>query len=486
MTKNKYKFTIIMSVYNVENYIDEAVESIINQTIGFEENIQIVFINDGSTDNSEEHILKYKDLYPNNIVYKKKKNAGLSAARNDGLKLAKGKYVNFFDPDDILSESVLEEVYNFFEAHEKEIEIVSIPLEYFEARTGLHRKYKYMGTSNRVIDLQEEPHNFVLSAAASFYKLEKIKDKKFDTEMVCGEDVYFNIQNIYSSSSKLGYVCENKVMYYYRKRHTKKSLIDNLNLNEKGYESLAKRQNIFNHKKLNNWQMEIILYELQSYLKYFCEDLFQNKKDYTRIRDNYIKYIKAIPQDFIINKSRWVDTIDYKISLLKYQGLDIVELINNNSLSIRTSAHVQNIRIEDNQLFIDVIYNNFGSKKIELIIYSNKKEILPYESNDYNTDKDLYYGETLIDITHERKFKIAIKEKQTIEFKLKYPDKIDPIKKIKHQEEQSIIKGKIKINNKKQKVKIKVESNCISIEKEKSTITKIKNKIKKILKKLIK
>ena len=101
----KYKFTIIMSIFNVEQYLEEAVDSIIAQDIGFKDNVQLIMVNDGSEDNSEEICLKYQEKYPDNIVYVKKENGGLASAKNFGLKYREGKYINFFDPDDILRQN---------------------------------------------------------------------------------------------------------------------------------------------------------------------------------------------------------------------------------------------------------------------------------------------------------------------------------------------------------------------------------------------
>ena len=62
--KHQFKFSIIMSVYKVEEYLEEAVDSILNQDIGFKDNIQLILVNDGSPDNSETICLRYKDMYP--------------------------------------------------------------------------------------------------------------------------------------------------------------------------------------------------------------------------------------------------------------------------------------------------------------------------------------------------------------------------------------------------------------------------------------
>ena len=89
MKEKEFKFSIVMPIYNVEEYLENAINSVINQTIGFENNIQLILVNDGSPDNSDEICKKYKEKYPENIVYVIKENGGISSARNEGFKHAK-------------------------------------------------------------------------------------------------------------------------------------------------------------------------------------------------------------------------------------------------------------------------------------------------------------------------------------------------------------------------------------------------------------
>ena len=133
-----YKFSIVMSVYNVEAYINEAVDSILNQDIGFEENVQIVFVDDGSQDRSGKICEEYQERFPQNMVVIHKENGGLSSARNEGLKHVEGRYINFFDPDDKLSANTLSRVYYFFSQHDEEVDLVSIPIYLFGAQSGPH------------------------------------------------------------------------------------------------------------------------------------------------------------------------------------------------------------------------------------------------------------------------------------------------------------------------------------------------------------
>src|SRR5699024_2956211 len=90
--------SIIVPIYNVENLLEENLKSIIKQN---NKEIEIILIDDGSTDESASIYSKYS--YLKNLRIIKQKNRGVSAARNAGLKVAKGDYVVFIDPDDIVS-----------------------------------------------------------------------------------------------------------------------------------------------------------------------------------------------------------------------------------------------------------------------------------------------------------------------------------------------------------------------------------------------
>lgn len=96
--------SIIVPVYNQEKYLEECLDSLVNQTY---DNIEIICINDGSTDNSWKILQKYAHKYLNVFAFKKK-NGGLSSARNKGLSLADGEFVMFVDSDDWLDKDVVE------------------------------------------------------------------------------------------------------------------------------------------------------------------------------------------------------------------------------------------------------------------------------------------------------------------------------------------------------------------------------------------
>ncbi len=100
------KFSIIVPVYNVEKYLEDCLDSILNQTY---KDFEVIVVNDGSPDNSQDIIDKYakKD---SRIKSFKKKNGGLSDARNYGVSKAKGEYLVFVDSDDSINDKLLEKV----------------------------------------------------------------------------------------------------------------------------------------------------------------------------------------------------------------------------------------------------------------------------------------------------------------------------------------------------------------------------------------
>lgn len=99
------KLSVIIPVYNVEKYVGACIESLYIQNLS-EKEFEIILINDGSTDNSLNIIQEFKKLHTN-ITIIDQKNQGLSATRNNGIKLAKGEYILFVDSDDIIIENKL-------------------------------------------------------------------------------------------------------------------------------------------------------------------------------------------------------------------------------------------------------------------------------------------------------------------------------------------------------------------------------------------
>lgn len=390
MEKNreyKFKFSIIMSIYNVEEYLEEAIDSVLRQTIGFEENVQLILINDGSPDNSEDICLRYKEKYPNNIVYFKKPNGGLSSAKNCGLQFREGKYINFFDPDDILEANTLVEVYKFFEKNYNTIPFIAIPLYFFEALSGIHPKYKFLGHKNRIINLDIEPYNFVLSSASVFYKTEHFVSFHFDEQMTGEEDTKLNFQ-ILKKQPSLGYVCQKGVKYNYRKRNTGNSIGDNSVSNVKSYLAvISLLDEILKDVNANNipdYLKELILYETRSRIKNLNQNVLGQEYEY--IVEKYKGYAALVDADYIIKHTRWVTSKEEKFFYLSnfLENKKIYSMNDNGFVAYRDTnvfpisdltLSIQEVQFNHTDITFQVAFWDYNIEGVELIAKDNHGNI---------------------------------------------------------------------------------------------------------------
>ncbi len=225
-TVQNFKFSIIIPVYNVQDYLEEAILSVINQTIGFKKNVQLVLVNDGSVDNSKKICEKYLNSYPNNVVYLEQQNSGVSVARNAGLKLATGEFVNFLDSDDKLGLDVLEKVYAFFELHYDEIDVASCRVYQFDAVEKFHILDYRFDKGDRVVDIQDPEcyRDILLHVSSTFFKRSEINGLLFDKNVKYGEDSLF-VNQMVLKKAKYGIVAS--ALHYYRRRTSGTSAVQN-------------------------------------------------------------------------------------------------------------------------------------------------------------------------------------------------------------------------------------------------------------------
>ena len=116
-----YKISIIIPIFNVEQYLERALKSILNQTMNLTD-LEVIMVDDKSSDNSRSIIEEYENQYDNfKAVYLKTNSGGAGVPRNEGLKIASGKYVMFLDPDDEFALDMCETLYNRIEDSNAEV-----------------------------------------------------------------------------------------------------------------------------------------------------------------------------------------------------------------------------------------------------------------------------------------------------------------------------------------------------------------------------
>lgn len=209
-----FEFSVVMAVYNVEPFLREAVDSLIAQNFGFEK-IQLIMVDDGSTDGSGAICDEYAERYPENVMVIHKENEGVSLARNEGLKYIQGRYINFMDSDDKMGSKVMSIVHKFFRNHEDETDVVSIPMYFFDGASGPHKQNEKFQKGSRVINLVQDWKVIQLSCSSAFIKAEVALEMNFDPKLAYCEDGK-EMLKILLKKMTLGVVKGNR--YYYRKR----------------------------------------------------------------------------------------------------------------------------------------------------------------------------------------------------------------------------------------------------------------------------
>ena len=191
------KVSVIVPVYNVEKYLRECMDSLINQTF---EDIELICINDGSTDNSLEILKEYSSTDDRIKIIDSKTNQGLSKARNVGLDNVAGKYIYFMDSDDILRHQSLERLYDLAES--KSLDLIIFKLINFDDGTQNYYTTQYYEmdilkeqVENNVFshsDLNpEDIYKIAVSAPGKFYKTSLIKDLRFPEGLLFEDNPFF-------------------------------------------------------------------------------------------------------------------------------------------------------------------------------------------------------------------------------------------------------------------------------------------------------
>lgn len=187
--KEKALLTIIVPAYNVEAYIEECLNSLVNQTV---RNHKIIIVNDGSTDKTEEKCLKYKEEYEELITYVYQDNKGLGGARNTGMQYVDTPYLTFLDSDDWLSIKFVEKFSKLMEWTDEKPEMVFTLPWVFDSVTNRILSWKDKEIYDSIFEVKEnksyvktnvrknpELYKLEVSSCRKIYKTEFLEDNKF-------------------------------------------------------------------------------------------------------------------------------------------------------------------------------------------------------------------------------------------------------------------------------------------------------------------
>lgn len=171
------KFSIIVPVYNVEKYLEDCLDSILKQTY---DDFEVIVVNDGSTDNSQKVIDNYAKR-DNRIKAFKKKNGGVSDARNYGISKAKGEYFIFVDSDDTINDKLLEKLDKEIKKYD-EIDLIKYQLQMTDKEPQLEfNTFDLLNGEEAFLELIKD--DLFVSPVTYAYRLEYFRNKKFKYEV---------------------------------------------------------------------------------------------------------------------------------------------------------------------------------------------------------------------------------------------------------------------------------------------------------------
>ena len=240
--KKEIKVSVIIPVYNVEKYIERCLESVIHQTL---KEIEIIIINDGSSDRTSKKIEKF--LGDKRVIYIKTENKGQSAARNKGLKIAKGEYVGFVDSDDYIDLDFYEKLYKRIKETNADIAAASIVRHH-----GTFEKWRVNYDLNKTTTDKNEMFKLVKYPNQSYvwnkiYKKEFLDSINFEfMEGVFYEDVlalYYLLLNCKKLTTVTGtnyYYMVNEGISTVKGKQTKKKIEDCYNNQKETIQGIIK------------------------------------------------------------------------------------------------------------------------------------------------------------------------------------------------------------------------------------------------------
>lgn len=341
-----YRYSVITAAYGAELYLDDFFSSLLQQTAGFREALEIILVDDGSTDGTLAKAREWESRYPEVIRVITQENGGPAAARNTGLRYASNEWITFTDPDDLLATDYFESVDHLLCKNIStglEVDMVACQITtYNEGDNSTNKRhplnYCYARGPRLVSFHQDLTSDIKLSAASSFFKLSSIRSKNlsFPDLKPSFEDAAF-IARYLSRSNQGNVLFSPDSTYFYRKRSAKNSLIDTawtkkekyIDQIRDGYIALL-RESQKSKRGIPLWLQRFVLYDLVWHLKLMTN----NHRNWVlipeEIKSQYLSLLteafSLIDDELILNFAQAGVPFHIKLGILaSFKGRDIKE-----------------------------------------------------------------------------------------------------------------------------------------------------------------
>ena len=396
------KISIIVPVYNNENYLPETLYSILKQSMI--EEMEVVMIDDGSTDNSRYIVEEYALDYDNFYAYHTK-NEGTSIARNLGFELAKGEYVMFLDSDDIILPDRCEKLYEL--AKKNDSDFVSS----FGMRLTRYNFYGSLIYNNAYKNIECQAENIVFEEMPDLiwdtFCTNKLYKKSFLDEnnirfipKMKYEDIPFALK-AYSLGNNISLTKDTSYLWRIRQDNTSsvtqqhqkyENFEDRIKMIRLCYDMAQKRN--FNDKIKRELFFRWIDYDLILYLKIFHQF---NEEDHLKIIEEIIKILELVPME-LMDKLNSIKKIMYK--MVEKRDTDSLCDFSKNYYELMKNPHISKDLKEEYREYIDFEKDAMDE---ELMVY--KEEVSLDENNAYITFSERI-NYLRIDYPHETKARL--------------------------------------------------------------------------------
>lgn len=384
------KVSVIVPVFNAEKYIRRCLDSLIHQTM---KEIEIICIDDGSTDKSFQILSEYENLDHRIIVYQMKKNQGVAVSRNKGLNLARGKYVQFIDADDYIEVATLEKLYERSDSIHSDICFFKLKLQKEDQRAnenvslGIKGVYNdtYVGKELMALFIKNE--EFFLYTCLVFYRKKFLDENRLRfKKLTIGEGGNMILRSLYKARIA---IVDNGVYYHYclnsqsaTNQDNKKILsligqlyqyIDMMRILADEKNSIVLEDYLKNQYKKIKGGVDSLSNEEREFIKNKLEDDFAKCVFYMLINKEQYTYISPLTMQEITLMKNAEKIIIFGTG---YASKDMIQLLNDYRINILGFA-VSDIKKNPTSLFGHPVYEikelqDFRQKAL-IVVAANRK-----------------------------------------------------------------------------------------------------------------
>ncbi len=391
--------SLVVSMYGVEAYVGDFLASLEQQPEILDDQIEIVFIDDGSPDASASLVEAWLTRISVNARLIRTENRGLSAARNTGLSCAKGYWVSFPDPDDILEPGYLKAILEQVPvANTDNVGAIAANIIMLDDETGVarnaHPLRKVFSRGSRTIRLDEDPQAVKLQAATTFFRTDVINaaNVRFDSRVRPNfEDGAF-VARYHSLSSAPALRVAARARYLYRQRLDGSSLVASSWDKREKYVDLPRfgwletlRETVADPRATPPWLQHIILYDMSWYFRY--DQQIHSPTRAIPAEDRPI--FMAIARE-VLSYIAPTQIMTYQITSIAFQTRMALVALATNGLDTPAEVHIW--RMDKRRQLLQFKYYFTGERPLERFDALGR-EVLPEYAKDRAV---IYFGETVM------------------------------------------------------------------------------------------